>query len=319
MTNPVVLLGTQSNGETLPVQVDATGRLVAEGLQGAQGPEGPPGVGQLPPDPYEGAFLGWENGGLAWLGSPVPIPSGFFGPITNYQEGVVTVSPPIPDSINTGVTLIQVNENNVPDVEGWDDRQIWTPNLVTTGSWLSERGPEKVFNGEISQDYRDSCNGGNNQVITYNHPYPGTYDLRVWGFYNGNGNSVWYRAYNGSGQLQGEVNANAAGIPANEYGWIDFGRINGFASLVVTSEVSNVGPQIGGIELNRDLLVNEGIELTFRVSAVLSETEILGVPTPNWPLNRNKFLRVPEQRVDAKVLYGNDPTSLIDHLRQTRD
>ena len=34
MTDPVVLYGTQSNGETLPVQVDDTGRLVAEGLQG---------------------------------------------------------------------------------------------------------------------------------------------------------------------------------------------------------------------------------------------------------------------------------------------
>ena len=61
MTDPVVLLGTQSNGETLPVQVDAFGRLVAEGLQGAQGPEGPegpqgpPGEIELPPDPYEGA------------------------------------------------------------------------------------------------------------------------------------------------------------------------------------------------------------------------------------------------------------------------
>ena len=55
MTNPVVLYGTQSNGETLPVQVDATGRLVAEGLQGEPGekgdkgdqgdpgPQGPPG------------------------------------------------------------------------------------------------------------------------------------------------------------------------------------------------------------------------------------------------------------------------------------
>jgi len=33
MTNPVILLGTQSNGETLPVQVNAFGALVAEGLE----------------------------------------------------------------------------------------------------------------------------------------------------------------------------------------------------------------------------------------------------------------------------------------------
>jgi hypothetical protein len=43
MTDPVILLGTQSNGETLPVQVDDFGRLVAEGLQGSEGPEGPKG------------------------------------------------------------------------------------------------------------------------------------------------------------------------------------------------------------------------------------------------------------------------------------
>ena len=77
MTNPVILLGTQSNGETLPVQVDATGRLVAEGLQGEQGiqgppgPEGPPGPSgeiELPPDPWDGAVLGWNNGELVWIG-----------------------------------------------------------------------------------------------------------------------------------------------------------------------------------------------------------------------------------------------------------
>ena len=70
MTDPVILYGTQSNGETLPVQVDATGRLVAEGLQGPEGPQGPPGTpgtGELPPNPQEGQILGWENGALAWI------------------------------------------------------------------------------------------------------------------------------------------------------------------------------------------------------------------------------------------------------------
>ncbi len=31
MTNPVILLGTQSNGETLPLQVDGFGRTVTAG------------------------------------------------------------------------------------------------------------------------------------------------------------------------------------------------------------------------------------------------------------------------------------------------
>lgn len=81
MTNPVILLGTQSNGETLPVQVDATGRLVAEGLQGVEGPEGPkgeqgeqgiPGEIDLPPDPQDGQVLGWKDGELAWLDAAAP-------------------------------------------------------------------------------------------------------------------------------------------------------------------------------------------------------------------------------------------------------
>ena len=71
MTNPVILLGTQSNGETLPVQVDATGRLVAEGLPGPEGPPGPPGIGQLPPNPQNGDVLAWDNG-LVWVSGIIP-------------------------------------------------------------------------------------------------------------------------------------------------------------------------------------------------------------------------------------------------------
>jgi len=55
MTNPVILLGTQSNGETLPVQVDEFGRLVAEGL--------------VPPTPTLAQVL--EAGGIDQL-EPLP-------------------------------------------------------------------------------------------------------------------------------------------------------------------------------------------------------------------------------------------------------
>ena len=67
MSNPVILYGTAEDGTTLPVQVDATGRLVAQGLPGPEGPEGPPGVGELPPDPQNGQVLGWQDGQLAWV------------------------------------------------------------------------------------------------------------------------------------------------------------------------------------------------------------------------------------------------------------
>jgi hypothetical protein len=75
-----ILYGTQSNGETLPVLIDQYGNLIAKGIEGPQGPEGPPGVGELPPNPYEGAILGWQDGELAWLGGSVPLPAGTYGP-----------------------------------------------------------------------------------------------------------------------------------------------------------------------------------------------------------------------------------------------
>jgi len=83
MTTPVILYGTQSNGETLPVQVDATGRLVAEGLQGQAGepgppgPEGPAGPNELLPYGEEGSYFVIENGVPTWTTTPpTPEPPG---------------------------------------------------------------------------------------------------------------------------------------------------------------------------------------------------------------------------------------------------
>jgi hypothetical protein len=45
-----VLFGTTSEGETLPVQVNASGQLVAQGMDGIAGNEGPPGK-EGPPGP----------------------------------------------------------------------------------------------------------------------------------------------------------------------------------------------------------------------------------------------------------------------------
>ena len=96
MTNPVILLGTQSNGETYPVQVDDTGRLVAEGLQGPPGqqgdpftyddftqeqldaltgPPGPPGssgLDDLKPYGPDGSVLVIENGVPVWSDTWMP-------------------------------------------------------------------------------------------------------------------------------------------------------------------------------------------------------------------------------------------------------
>lgn len=87
-----ILFGTTADGETLPVEVNEFGQLIAEGLDGPPGPPGPPGIGQLPPDPFEGALLGWEDGQLAWVGGSVPLPPGTFGPIVSYANGVITLA-----------------------------------------------------------------------------------------------------------------------------------------------------------------------------------------------------------------------------------
>ena len=86
-----ILYGTQSNGETLPVQVNEFGQLVAKGIEGSpgqpgqqgeqgepgqQGPPGPPGEGV--PEPYgaEGTYLRIQSGVPTWAeGPPDPVPA----------------------------------------------------------------------------------------------------------------------------------------------------------------------------------------------------------------------------------------------------
>ena len=70
-----ILFGTTAEGETLPVEVNEFGQLVAKGLPGEEGPPGPPGLPELPPDPSEGDALVWVNGQLAWGSSGMSIKS----------------------------------------------------------------------------------------------------------------------------------------------------------------------------------------------------------------------------------------------------
>ena len=114
-----ILFGTQADGETLPVQVNEFGQLVAQGIDGAPGqpgPPGPPGVGQLPPDPFEGAVLGWEDGALAWLGGSGTLPAGTYGPYS-YADGVLVV--------NQTPGLVNGQQVYMSDITG--NRAYYTP------------------------------------------------------------------------------------------------------------------------------------------------------------------------------------------------
>ena len=96
-----ILYGTTADGESLPVEVNEFGQLIAQGLQGQAGPPGqpgppgPPGVGELPPDPYEGAVLGWKDNQLSWIGGSVPLPEGTYGPILDYSDGALALETPV--------------------------------------------------------------------------------------------------------------------------------------------------------------------------------------------------------------------------------
>jgi len=64
-----VLQGTMQDGTLIPVQVDAQGRLVAEGLQGQPGPEGPTGPAG-PEGPAGPAGLGYMPNSGYWARQP---------------------------------------------------------------------------------------------------------------------------------------------------------------------------------------------------------------------------------------------------------
>ena len=122
MTNPVILLGTQSNGETLPVQVDATGRLVAEGLPGPEGPkgedgaQGPPGDAAFEPYGPDGSVLAIEGGEPVWSTEPIsglPEP-GPEGSILTIVNGEPTWAAPAYRACQKWAEITLVNNEPVP-------------------------------------------------------------------------------------------------------------------------------------------------------------------------------------------------------------
>ena len=155
MTNPVILLGTQSNGETLPVQVDATGRLVAEGLQGQPGdpgsqgekgdkgdpgPKGADGAdGAGVPSPYggEGSYLWIKDGAPAWTTGEDP------GPGPEPEPDVIFNGLP---GRGNGIELFDSSGNltNPPDEtpDSWARKQSnwWDPNQTKEGIIFNNGG-----------------------------------------------------------------------------------------------------------------------------------------------------------------------------------
>ena len=319
MTNPVILLGTQSNGETLPVQVDATGRLVAEGLQGEQGeqgeqgiqgPPGPPGPGGivLPPDPYEGALLGWLNGELAWLSAPpIEIAEGVFGPITNWDPDnqLLEIAGEIPSDVGTGVYLYQCEPNGAYFTDGWDVSDVW-----------SSFGDS---NTDPNQGWNNFFDGTWGQGATLTQPTRVTGGETTW-TYPGDGLAVATEVeFSFATSGGGKYFVNGVQYSASQTK-ITSAALNGRLKSLTLTNYSGSDYCVGyGAKVDGRNLVDRQRSLNFRVQSVFG-TSMIGIEEPQgMNFTVGKYLRKPLQRIAPWVLYGNDPTSLIDHLRRTRD
>ncbi len=159
MTDPVILYGTQSTGETLPVQVDATGRLVAEGLQGPPGHDGE-GV----PEPYgeEGSVLTIKDGIPQWVAATPP-------------------EPPLPDNY---IALVDERDAYPPQVEEYglrdNDGSLWFPDdpwdtaIRTLDCWVNPGAANRGLGAKgmgvndtytLALPFKLDLTGGNGKVL----------------------------------------------------------------------------------------------------------------------------------------------------------
>ena len=204
-----ILYGTTADGDSLPVEVNQFGQLVAEGLQGQQGPPGPPGIGQLPPDPFEGAILGWKDNTLSWLGGSVPLPVGTYGPITAYENGVITLATDInlpylaqfflsnkfggeftwtPStsliSNVTGDVLTLTDGTNLSNFRVGEVVQstspIWSDDVTSTNGYDSISLPPNMFNGVAEPGAANKCEALSPGSVIFTSPVTQSGNLRIY-------------------------------------------------------------------------------------------------------------------------------------------
>ena len=290
------------DSSVVPVACNEKGELLLE--EPIQGPPGNDSDMMLPPDPYEGALLGWLNGGLAWIGTPpVPIPENMFGPIVSWdpQSGYLVVEGEVPDTVNNGVYVYQCDELGNYFTEGCDTSQVWT-DIVSDST--PNQDPSYPITNAFNTDPAvcAMATGTNDLIFDFGNVFNRVVSkLRV---SSNNGRNV---------RVDGDLKGTATG---NNPKWIDCGEI-AFSEIKV-SNWSGGGGAIYNIEVDNKLLVDPVNSLSLRVNQLFQDG-LLGVPNTNISFTPGKYLFVPSQRVAPWVLYGNDPTSRIDYLRQRRD
>ena len=309
-----ILFGTQSNGETLPVLVDQYGNLLAKGINGPPGPAGPAGgTFALPPDPYEGALLGWLNDELAWIGTPpVPVPTDIFGPITAWDPaGLLTVEGEIPEAVAGGVYIYQINEDGSIYVDGWNQSAIWSDAIISGTTTVPGTSQPitllKTFNGDLTDG--DGLGGNdNNPPSIWTLPEPVNYTSKVELYIYANKNNTSYYA-----------NDRSFSAGDGFSGWATVLTGNGVLRNIGVSNsngsgFSNRRIQINAVKVDGNLLVDGGEypsapNLNFRVESISGQS-LVGTENRTNNFTIGKYLKVPEQNV-ARWLYDGNLNKVI--------
>ena len=272
-----ILYGTQSNGETLPVEVNEFGQLVAKGIQGPEGPPGAPGIGQLPPDPFEGAILGWEDGALAWLGGSVPLPAGTYGPIVYIaseqrleipQDGSLLVNGQqlYMSSAQGDQVSAVISTDAISNVSGgtslWNQSKLWRNGFSQSAQ--QTENTQLAFDGNITGN--GAMTPGNGQTLIWAEQVPVTTQIRIFG-----------DPANGEIDLTGgDITIRSTdyvpnpGTSTQVATYLLIGAPGTLKSIIITSANPNGRSVITGIEVDGLLLVDSDIS-----GAPISPTELL--------------------------------------------
>lgn len=237
----------------------------------------------------------------------MPIPPGVFGPITAWdpEGGVITVEGDIPPEVGNGVYVRQCNADGTLFTQGWNTSQQWSAN--TTGS--VDGGFDVIFDGSLESSAWTT--GSRGMIYFSNLPIESS--LRV--YFNKGAN---YPPNPYEVVVQGQViDISALNSLDNASQWVDVTPALTFLGNFQELRLSASGQgSISAVQVDQKILVNEEFSLNMRVNSVLDNL-VIGVANQTVDFTIGKYLRVPEQRVAPWVLYGNDPTSLIDHLRSS--
>ena len=133
--------------------------------------------------------------------------------------------------------------------------ELYSDTLVSDQTFVANRGPSKAFNGVISQNNDDHCNGGNAATMNWTGYTAGTYNVRVWGFRRTT-QVIKYYTIDSAGDPQNEIiSRNVIGTD-NTYGWLDFGSVADFTGIRVVSTDGTTGPILGAVEIDGSILID---------------------------------------------------------------